>query len=248
MERGNPLLTLKQIFIMSSFQFKKFSIQQKSTAMKVGTDGVLLGAWSNISEENILDIGTGTGLIAIMLAQKTENSIIDAVELEVEAYKEAQQNIKNSKWANRITANNCAIQNYTTDKKYDLIISNPPFFTASTKAPNSDRNSARHTDDLSFKDLIEAVVKLLKLNGTLSLILPVTEAEHFIDLAKQKQLFLYRKCIVKPNPTKPAKRTLMEFSFSPNDVIQEELTIETETRHQYTKEYISLTKDFYLKF
>ncbi len=216
--------------------------------MKVGTDGVLLGAWSRVLGRDVLDIGTGTGLIAIMLAQRSEKMTIDSVELELEAFQEAQENINNCDWTDRITAYNNSIQEFKTIKKFDLIISNPPFFIYSTQAQDSNRNIARHTDQLSFKDLIEAIIRLLKPEGIFSLILPTTEAEHFINLAKQKQLFINRKCIVKPNPTKPSKRVLMEFSFHSKKVLKEELTIETETRHQYTKEYISLTKDFYLKF
>ena len=214
--------------------------------MKVGTDGVLLGAWSTIQEDFILDIGTGTGLIALMLAQRNSVSLIEAVEAEEEAAKEAIVNIKQSNWAERIAIHNCSIQHFNSDKKYNTIISNPPFFIKSTKALNSERNNARHTDSLSFLDLINAVVRLLNSDGIFSLILPTTEAEQFITLAFEERLYLNKKCVVKPNPSKPAKRILMEFSFSENEVINEELIIETEKRHQYTKEYISLTKDYYL--
>mgnify|MGYP000265313344 CR=1 FL=1 len=233
---------------MPSFQFKKFSIEQNCAAMKVGTDGVLLGAWSTIKESNVLDIGTGTGLISIMLAQRNPSVIIDAVELELDAFKEALTNTKNCVWSNRINVYNNAIQKFESQKKYDTIISNPPFFIDSTKAPKSDRNSARHTDELSFNDLITNVTQLLNPEGIFSLILPITEAEQFILLAKEEKLFLNRKCVVKPNQTKPTKRVLMEFSLQQKELIKEALTIETATRHQYTKEYISLTKDFYLKF
>ncbi|MGB0882120.1 MAG: tRNA1(Val) (adenine(37)-N6)-methyltransferase [Vicingaceae bacterium] len=233
---------------MSEFEFKHFSISQENTAMKVGTDGVLLGAWSINTEGTILDIGTGTGLIAIMLAQRTKTALIDAIEVERIAYQQAKENIQNCKWSNRIKAHHLPIQEFKSHKKYDTIISNPPFFTNSTKAPKTERNTARHTDNLSFNDLIESVVRHLKPTGIFSLILPITESEHFIELAIQKHLFLNRKCIVQPNPTKPAKRVLMEFSFEQKELIKETLIIETETRHQYTKEYISLTQDFYLKF
>ena len=216
--------------------------------MKVGTDGVLLGAWSKSTEGNILDIGTGTGLIAIMLAQRTKIASIDAVEVELAAYNQAVESINNCDWSNRFTVHHVSIQNYHPNKKYDVIVSNPPFFIASTKAPNSERNTARHTDDLSFTDLITAVVRLLKPDGIFSLILPTTEATLFIELAAIQNLFINKKCIVKPNPTKPVKRVLMEFSFQKKEIITKELIIETEIRHQYTKEYISLTKDFYLKF
>lgn len=232
----------------TAFQFKQFTILQSNTAMKVGTDGVLLGAWFKTPEGDILDIGTGTGLIALMAAQRTKTALIDAIEVEQEAFKQASENIKNSNWSNRIAAHNCSIQNYHPRKKYDLIISNPPFFVDSTKAPNSERNKARHTDELSFSDLINAVNRLLNHDGFFSLILPIAESEHFIELANDQNLYLNRTCIVKPNPVKPAKRVLMEFSFYKKDLIQDELTIETETRHQYTKEYISLTQDFYLNF
>ncbi|MDG1476421.1 MAG: methyltransferase [Vicingaceae bacterium] len=216
--------------------------------MKVGTDGVLLGAWSTIKGNNVLDIGTGTGVIAIMLAQRNTSIIIDAVEIEIEAFKEAEINSNNCTWKNRISIYNNAIQYFQLQKKYDTIISNPPFFIDSTKAPKSDRNSARHTDELSFQDLITNVIRLLNSEGIFSLILPITEAEQFTELAKEEKLFLNRKCVIKPNPTKPSKRVLMEFSLQPKELIETELTIETVTRHQYTKEYISLTKDFYLKF
>ena len=216
--------------------------------MKVGTDGVLLGAWSRIKEGNILDVGTGTGLIVLMLAQRTNNSLIDAVEIETEAFKQTVENINNSNWSNRITAFNSSIQNYSSNKQYDLIISNPPFFVDSTKAPKLERNTARHTDNLSFEDLIKSIKILLKDDGIFSLILPTKEAQKFINLAEKQLLFLSRKCNVKPNPIKESKRVLMEFSFTKEKIIKEELTIETETRHQYTKEYISLTQDFYLNF
>ena len=216
--------------------------------MKVGTDGVLLGTWSKAANGNTLDIGTGTGLIALMLAQRTKIALIDAIEIDVAASKEAQENFNTSNWNDRLTIFNEAIQNYAPQKKYNSIVSNPPFFIGATKAPETNRNTARHTDNLSFAELINAVKSLLADDGTFSLILPINEAKQFIQLAFEAQLYLNRKCIVKPNPTKAAKRVLMEFSFNETTILQEKLTIETEKRHVYTEEYISLTKDFYLKF
>ena len=233
---------------MKPFNFKQFSIQQNNTAMKVGTDGVLLGAWTTVKNGTILDIGTGTGLIAIMLAQRSKTALIDAIEVEEDAHNQAKENIASCNWKNRISAHHLPIQNFKPTTQYDLIISNPPFFLASTKAPNEDRNTARHTDSLSFDDLIASVIRLLNSEGIFSLILPINEAELFINIATAQHLFLNKKCVIKPNPTKPAKRVLMEFSFSKTDIVSKELTIETATRHQYTKEYISLTQDFYLKF
>jgi len=216
--------------------------------MKVGTDGVLLGAWSKTTESNILDIGTGTGLIALMLAQHTENALIDAIEIDKLASEEAQKNFDNSVWKERLISINSPLQEFHPQKKYDLIISNPPFFINATKAPETNRNNARHTDTLSFDELIDSVKRLLAETGIFSLILPINEANHFIELVLQSKFYLNRKCLVKPNPSKSAKRILMEFSFSEKEIVEEELTIETEKRHEYTKEYISLTKDFYLKF
>lgn len=216
--------------------------------MKVGTDGVLLGAWSKTTECNTLDIGTGTGLIALMLTQRTKTALIDAIEIDEVASKEAQENFNTSNWKDRLTIINKPLQNYTPQKKYNLIISNPPFFIDATKAPETNRNTARHTDTLSFNELIKATKRLLSDDGIFSLILPTNEASHFIKIAFEAQLYLNRKCLVKPNPTKAAKRVLMEFSFNETTIIEEELTIETEKRHIYTEEYITLTKDFYLKF
>lgn len=216
--------------------------------MKVGTDGVLLGAWSKAIEGNILDIGTGTGLIALMLAQRTQTALIDAIEIDKLASEETEKNFDNSDWKERLIRINSSIQNYHPQKKYDIIVSNPPFFINATKAPEATRNNARHTDTLSFDELISSVKRLLANTGIFSLILPLNEANYFIKLALQSKLFLNRKCLVKPNPSKSAKRVLMEFSFSEKEIVEEELTIETENRHEYTKEYISLTKDFYLKF
>ncbi len=216
--------------------------------MKVGTDGVLLGAWSKTTECNTLDIGTGTGLIALMLAQRTQTALIDAIEIDEAASKEAQKNFIKSNWKDRLTSINSSLQDFHPSKRYDLIISNPPFFIDATKAPQTNRNTARHTDSLSFTELIKAVKRLLTDDGIFSLILPVNEAEQFIKIAFEAQFYLNRKCLVKPNPTKAAKRVLMEFSFNKSTLLEEELTIETEKRHIYTEEYITLTKDFYLKF
>lgn len=233
---------------MNTFLFKQFSITQENTAMKVGTDGVLLGAWSKAIEGKILDIGTGTGLIALMLAQRTKTALIDAIEIDKLASEDAQKNFDNSVWKERLISFNSPLQDFQPQKEYDLIISNPPFFINATKAPEINRNNARHTDSLSFDELISSVKRLLANTGIFSLILPINEANHFIELAQLNKLFLNRKCLVKPSPTKAAKRTLMEFSFTKKEIVEEELTIETENRHEYTKEYISLTKDFYLKF
>ncbi len=232
---------------MNTFQFKQFSIVQENTAMKVGTDGVLLGAWVNSNGKKILDIGTGTGLIPLMLTQRNDKAKIDAVEINEEAYQEAKMNFQNSNWSDRLAVFNIAIQDYQPNKLYDNIVCNPPFFIDSTKAPATNRTTARHTRDLSFEDLISSVKRLLSPDGVFSAILPIEESKSLIDIATKNELFLSRRCLVKPNFNKNPKRVLLEFSFQKKPIEETELTIETENRHEYTKEYITLTKDFYLK-
>lgn len=230
------------------FQFKHFAIQQNLCAMKVGTDGVLLGAWTKTPNGAVLDIGSGTGLIGLMIAQRTKNALITAIDINQNAYLQTLQNVNECKWKNRIQVFYASVQDFKSEIKYDLIISNPPYFTDSTKAPQHERNTARHTNELSFSDLINAVTRLLKKDGLFAIILPTKEAKLFIKEAQEKELYLSRKCLVKPNPSKAVKRMLLEFSFYITELKEEELTIETEKRHHYSKEYIILTQDFYLKF
>jgi tRNA1Val (adenine37-N6)-methyltransferase len=232
------------------FHFKQFSIKQDLCAMKVGTDGVLLGAWVVSKGENLLDIGSGTGLLALMLAQRNKKAVIDAIDIDEGAYLQTLENIKESKgnWEDRINAIHTSLQEFRSKKKYDLIFTNPPYFINSFKAPDSSRKKARHNDTLSFKDLIGSVKRLLKDDGCFGLILPINEAVLFVATAKQDKLYLNRKCWVSPNVNKSPKRVLMEFSFQEKNVVEEWLTIEVEKRHHYTKEYINLTQEFYLKF
>ncbi len=236
----------------SYFQFKQFRIEQSGAGMKVGADGVLLGAWADITEkEQILDIGTGSGLIALMAAQRTNLlSNIDAVEIDTKSYQQAVNNLINSKFHSKIKAYNISFQDFCkkTESYYDKIISNPPFFINSQQAKDKARNLARHTHQLPFEDLITGAEKLLKPTGTLSVILPVAEGDIFCDTALQQGFYIKRKTAVLPNPGKPAKRFLLEFSLKECQTIFSEITIENGTRHQYTEEYIQLTKDFYLKF
>lgn len=216
--------------------------------MKVGTDGVLLGAWTKIPNGNVLDIGSGTGLIGLMIAQRNQNCLIDSIEIDENAFLQTSENSSNCKWKNRINAFHTSLQNFNPDKKYQLIVSNPPFFVNVTKAENLSKNTARHTDELSYSDLLHNVSKLLISDGVFSLILPVFSEIDFCNLAKENHLFLNRICYVKPNADKNAKRILMEFSFTSKPSIIENLTIETDERHHYTEDYRNLTKEFYLNF
>jgi len=238
----------------SWFKFKQFTIHQNDTAMKVGTDGVLLGAWTKIKTDtqNILDIGTGTGLIALMLAQKTlSSSQIDAVELDQLAYQQAKENFKLSNWSQKLQAINQSIQEFTinTSKKYDLIISNPPFFRNSFASKNTQRQIARHTDSLSYDDLLYSVKRILLDDGIFSVIIPFDSKNIFVEGALKNHLFLNRETFVFPNiySTK-AKRVLLSFSKKDTPKISDSLIIELNQRHLYSEQYKELTKDFYLNF
>jgi tRNA1Val (adenine37-N6)-methyltransferase len=231
------------------FKFKQFTIFQDQCAMKVGTDGVLLGAWTEVEKsENILDIGTGTGLIALMLAQRSMAKI-DAVEIDERSCIQAKENVALSPWKERIKIYHFSIQDYTNccSMRYNLIISNPPFFENASKASKPARTVARHTDLLSPIDLLNVAKQLLKEDGRLAVIYPTEAANSFQNMAQEYGFFCHQKLFVKPTPTSSVKRILMEFSLNSNNYAENTLTIETD-RHRYTPEFIDLVKDFYLKY
>jgi tRNA1Val (adenine37-N6)-methyltransferase len=233
------------------FQFKLFSVEQDRTAMKIGTDGVLLGAWAPIDNNpfSVLDIGTGTGIIALMLAQRSGAQQIDALEIDEEAYEQATDNFENSTWNDRLFCFHAGLDEFVEEPEdeYDLIISNPPFYSEDYKSENEQRDLARFADAMPFEDLIEAADLLLSENGIFSVIIPFKEEENFIALAAAYELYPLKITHVKGTPTSEIKRSLL--AFSRNEIIDfplDELIIET-ARHIYTPEYIALTKDFYLK-
>ena len=232
------------------FNFKEFSINQDKAAMKVGTDGVLLGAWTSIKTKpySILDIGTGTGLIALQFAQRCDAELIDALEIDNNAYEQAVENFEQSNWSDRLFCYHASLAEFVDEieDKYDLIVSNPPFYTDEYKSDNKQRSQARFTDSLSFNELLESASLLLSKSGIFSVIIPFKEEETFLQLAKEYNLFTNRICRVKGNVNSQIKRSLIEMSFNKTNIIEEELTIEIE-RHKYTKEYADLVKDFYLK-
>ena len=235
----------------SWFRFKQFTIEQGKSAMKVGTDGVLLGAWADVSTaNNILDIGAGTGLIALMLAQRSPLSNITAIEIDHLASEQALENFQNSPWSNRLSLFNQSVQTYAKDtsRSFDLIVSNPPYFENISTSDNTQRQIARHTNTLSFEELLEAVQKLLMADGVFSVILPYSHKPTFVELAKQQSLFLNKVTHVYPTNKSEIKRMLLSFSFKDIEIKQDSLVIEPEQRHQYSKEYIQMTKDFYLNF
>lgn len=238
---------------MKPFQFKEFTVLQDKTAMKVGTDGVLLGAWCSVDNypDAILDIGAGTGVISLMIAQRSDAMTIDAVEVDENAYEQTVANFEASDWADRLYCYNATFNEFADEiadegEKYDVIVSNPPFYTDDFKTDDDSRNTARFTSSLSFEDLLIGVAKILSENGSFSVIIPFKEEDSFINLAKENKLFLNKVCHVQGNPSSAIKRSLLAFSFHQTEIKKEHLIIEI-ARHQYTEDYINLTKDFYLK-
>ncbi len=235
------------------FRFKEFSISQDRTAMKVGTDGVLLGAWASLcgEERRILDIGSGTGLITLMMAQRTQHRsdrvVVDGVEVDDASYGQSRENVADSAWGDRVSMHHSDIQNYEAER-YDLIVSNPPFFVDSLLAPNAERSNARHTTLLPFSELITAVERLLTDNGRFALILPTTEQQMF-DNELRGRLTLLRRCSVRGGVSTPAKRQLSEYTIAKSSAAarHEEITLRN-ADGEFSEEYRRLTSDFYLKF
>jgi tRNA1Val (adenine37-N6)-methyltransferase len=242
------------------FQFKKFTINQDRCAMKVGTDGVLLGAWCPIDNNpfSILDIGAGTGILSLILAQRSNAEHpslqgelaqqIDAIEIDENAFEQCVENFENSPWGDKLFCFHAGLDEFMEEPEdeYDLIISNPPFYTEDYKTENEQRDLARFSDALPFEDLVEAANLLLSENGIFAVIIPFKEEEKFITLAKDFELHPFKITRVKGTPTTEIKRSLLAFSKTQKQTLIDELIIET-ARHQYTEEYIDLTKDFYLK-
>jgi len=219
--------------------------------MKVGTDGVLLGAWCSLESlpKTILDIGTGTGIISLMLAQRSSAITIDGVEVDPSAYMQTVDNFENSDWSDRLYCYNTSFQKFVDDtnkETYDLIVSNPPFYTEDYITKNSSRNKARFTSSLTFKELIGGISKILSKSGFFSTIIPFKEESTFICLAEQHSLHLNKICRVQGNKNSEIKRSLMTFSFNKVKISETNLIIEN-SRHKYTKEYEELTNNFYLK-
>jgi tRNA1Val (adenine37-N6)-methyltransferase len=232
-----------------SFVFKQFIVKQNKCAMKVGTDAVLVGAWAEMPKDgSVLDIGTGTGIIAMMAAQRSQ-AFVDALEIDIDSYIQAVENTSNCKWRDRIVIHLMSLQQYTirSERKYDAIISNPPYFSNSLQASSESRTKARHTCTLKFEELLSGVATLLKPGGTFSTILPPKEAEDLINISKEHKLYLTRVTRVQTCISKPPKRLLMQFGFEPDSFSENTLIIESEP-HSYTPSYKELTRDFYLGF
>lgn len=230
------------------FHFKKFSVRHDRSGMKVGTDGVLLGAWVDVRQATqILDIGTGTGVIALMLAQRASDAVtIDAVEIDDAAYEDAQENIAASPWHDRVHLHHTAIQQFNPSTKFDLIVSNPPYFQKSYKPPTVQRETARHTEQLTFDEILSIAEKLLTQKGKLNLILPYTEGLQFIALAEHKGLHCSRKWIFRTRENKPVERFLLEFSWDKKEPEEGEILLYS-SGEEWSSSYKELTREFYLK-
>lgn len=236
--------------MVNSFKFKQFNIDQDRCAMKVGTDGVLLGSWASIDNnlETILDIGAGTGLIALMMAQRSTAETIDALEIDEDAYEQCVSNFDSSDWADRLFCYHAGLDEFVDEweEPYDLIVSNPPFYSEEVSSGDASRDKARQNQSLPFDELLEGVSKLMAPKGSFATIIPFKEEIGFLQLAKTFKLYPRRITRVKGNATSEIKRSLIQFGFEKLELEINELIIEI-VRHEYTEDYISLTKDFYLK-
>jgi tRNA1Val (adenine37-N6)-methyltransferase len=234
-----------------SFRFKQFSVDDINCPMKVGTDSVLLGAWAKLEKSRkILDIGTGCGLLALMAAQRSK-ATITAIDIDTDAIKAAKSNFLLSLWKNRLEARRFGLQEYAAicpAATFDHIITNPPFFINSLKAPDPERSNARHTDQLPYDLLASASAKLLKTDGRLSLVLPVNESEIFRKIAEVHGLYINNKLNIVPKKGKPANRVLIEFGLFENLYYWEENLMIRDQSGDYTNDYKEMTREFYLNF
>jgi len=232
-----------------SFTFKQFEVQDFQCGMPVSTDGVLLGAWANLNKsQSVLDIGSGTGLLSLMCAQRAQTIKINAIEIDLLAAQASQENVKNSPWFERINVHHCSIQNYIkTNNKFDTIICNPPYFNHGEQAKVHNRALARHTSTLSFSDLLISTKQLLKDQGKASFILPKFESTEFIALAVALGFQLSRLTYVKTTLKKHISRAMMEFTLQEQPIYCDETLLVINEMNGYSNEFIELTRDFYLK-
>ncbi|MBC8045242.1 MAG: methyltransferase [Fimbriimonadaceae bacterium] len=244
-----------------TFYFKQFSVKHHESGMKVGTDAILLGAWTSLEIKgknkytNILDIGTGTGVLALMLAQRAKSCLVDAIDLDAFAYEECLLNVRNSGFKNNelvqsVQCFHSSLQEWIRycNKKYDILICNPPFYYKGFPVADEKRNKARAAENLLPENLITAAKKLLYNDGILSVIYPVREGERFLQMCIETNLYCKRKTTVYPKENKPAKRILLEITSTQSETKTDTIIIEHEGQHNYTEQYKNLTKEFYLHF
>lgn len=233
----------------SYFRFKQFTINQDKCAFKVGTDGVLLGAYANVTgKKRILDIGTGTGLIALMVAQRCDSEIT-AIEPDFDSYYQASENFTLSRWSGRIRIENCTLQDFQPENPgFDMIVSNPPYFIDSLKNPDPVKSNARHNDSLTHSEILGGARRLLSEDGFLQLILPYDEGNIFVAEAQEHGFYCNSILKIRPVPSSEIRRMILGFSKRRTKPAEKFLTIEKGKRHEFTEEYMNLTKEFYLKF
>lgn len=230
------------------FRFKQFQVEHDRSSMKVGTDGVLLGSWCDVSHASrVLDVGTGCGLIALMVAQRNSISIVDAIDIDVASVSQTAENFKKSPWAERLNAINADYCTFECTNKYDLIVSNPPFFTNGVLSPNEVRRNARHTQSLTFEQLIVKSKSILTDAGILSIVTPVDVYKDILDICVANDLYISKICKVYPVSNLPVKRLLWNIVMTPTKTICNDLVIEASPGN-YSDDFINLCRDFYLKF
>jgi tRNA1Val (adenine37-N6)-methyltransferase len=235
----------------SVFKFKRFEVIQESNGLKIGTDAIVLGALSEINSNTklILDVGTGTGVIALMLAQKNNvDAKIIAVEINEKSAQEATQNFNNSAWSSNLNCLNISFQEFSKlhFTNIDLIVSNPPYFNNSLKSKSSAKSIAKHTQELNFSELIEHSSKLLSPEGELHVIIPANEFNFFCSVAKSNGLFLKKIYWIKPTENSIPKRVVLFYSFVKNEKSEDTIVIKDATKEKYTEQFKMLTKDYYL--
>ncbi|PQJ10039.1 methyltransferase [Flavipsychrobacter stenotrophus] len=232
----------------SYFDFKQFRISQEGCAMKVTTDACMQGAWTPVTNnvKRVLDIGTGTGLLSLMIAQKSKDVIIDAAEIDIDAARQAQVNIAASPWADRINVLTCDINKFQTDNKYDLIICNPPFFNNSLLSGKEAKNKARHTVTLSYENLFDAIKALLADNGTASILLPVPEASIWEELVIGSGWHVVNTLSVKHRDNATVKRKVIIISNTPPETLRSQTLVIQENNSSYTEIFTTLLAPYYL--
>lgn len=231
----------------TSFKFKQFTIFHDKCTMKVGTDGVLLGAWAPVEGVgSVLDVGTGTGLIALQLAQRAPAARISAIEIDEAAACQAAENVSRSPWPDRVEVVCGDFRNYHPADKFDLIVSNPPYFVDALKCPDEQRSTARHAGLLDYDLLFRRSASLLAEGGVVSVIIPAETEKRVVDTAWEHRFFPTRRTLVFTKPGKPCRRVLLAFGLEMKPCREERLYIETE-RNAYSDEYVALTREFYLK-
>ena len=230
------------------FAFKQFAVQQDRCALKVGTDGVVLGAWANVEgAKRILDIGTGTGLLALMAAQRAPDAWVDAVEIDEASAGQAAENVVASPWADRVRVHRMDVRRMRSSEPYDLILCNPPFYAGEMDSPDARTGVAKHAGELTFTQLIEAVRSLLAEEGRFACIIPLNREAELLELAEGAWLGLERRCVLHYLEGRPPKRVLLEFVRGGSAPGEEELTVE-HAPGLYTEAYRTLLRDFMLKF